>query len=216
MTLSPWIAPLLVLTWLPLACKSTEGHDRAEATALRVESVGGAAGQTQLRLDESLAALEQIVATAKQDPKPAFQSFTKALGSFQKELANLASERAALQKESQAWFDEFAKQNATIQDPALRTKGEKRLADLRGSTTETSSRFTKFIEQARGFESRLGDLRKFLGNDLTPAGIEAVSSRIKSTAKEGRELAAELGELSKKSAALAEPLRAARQPAPAQ
>jgi hypothetical protein len=209
--------PLSVLLTFGLcACATTEGHDRANATALRVEAVGGAAGQTQLRLDQTLDALEQIAATATQDPQPAFRAFSTAFARFQSELQRLASERARLDSTSQTWFAEFQRQNAAIQDPELREQGEQRLADLRARTTDTSARFARFLEATRGFETRLADLRLYLGNDLTPAGIDAVTGRIRTTAQEGRELAADLGELSKSATDLAAPLRAARQPAAVQ
>lgn len=209
------IPVLLALTALPLACKSTEGHDRAETTADKVVAVGGAAGQTQIHLDKTLGALEQIEATREQEPKPSFDAFSKSLGSFGSSFAELRSTRASLKSSAETWFTEFEKQNAAIQDEDLRKTGEKRLSAFREQVGEVSKQVDKLIEATGSLELRLKDLRAFLGNDLTADGIKSVSGRIGDDVKEGRKLAARLGELSQASNELAGKLRAARKPAPA-
>ncbi len=213
MQLARLSASALVIALASAACKSTEGSDRAAQTALQVEAVGSVTGQTQLRLDQSLDALEQIAATADHNPKPAFDAFVTAFESFRAESAKFSREHGQLQSQMQTWFAEFSKRNATIQDAELRAQGEERLADLRGKSSAASERYEEVLTATRSFATRLGDLRIFLGNDLTPAAIETVGSRIKDTTKEGRQLAEKLGEYSKAAESIATPLRAAKQPA---
>jgi len=207
------LASLSLLAVLPLACKATEGHDRAENTADQVVAVGHAAGQTQLHLDETLAAMEQVVATKDQSPKKAYDDFAKSLGSFGKEFAGLNSSREALKSKADVWFMEFEKQNNAIQDEELRKAGEKRLNTFRDEVAGVSKQVDELLEGTTAIEARLKDIRAFLGNDLSPDGIGAVASRISDVAKDGNKVAARLGDLSKGSDALAEKLRAARKPA---
>lgn len=204
---------LLAASALPVACKSTEGHDRAADTADQVVEVGGSAGQTQLRLDNTLAALEQVVATAKQDPKPAFDTFVKEYEAFSDELADLTKQRESLKSKAESWFTEFEKQNEAITDADLRKAGTKRLAEFREEVNGVSKQVDELMNGTTALHSRLKDVRTFLGNDLTAKGIDTVSGRIADAAKEGRKFAAGLGKLSKSSADLASKMRAASKPA---
>jgi hypothetical protein len=200
---------------LPLACKSTEGHDRAATTADQVVAVGAAAGQAQLQLDQTLNDLAQVAAKAAQDPKPPFDAFVKSLGKFQDDLAFLTKQRGALAAKAQTWFDEYKLKNDAIQDPDLKQAGEKRLCEFQARVGEVSKQVDELMTGAGALDGRLKDLRTFLGNDLTPKGIETVAGRIADTVKEGRKVAAGLGKASKASEEVAKTLRAAQQPAEA-
>jgi chromosome segregation ATPase len=204
------LTTLLAVAALPMACKTTEGHDRAAATADQVVSVGGVAGQTQLHLDNTLSALDKIVATAKQDPKPAFDAFVKSLGSFKSEFADLAKQRASLKSEAESWFTEFSKQNDQISDEDMKKAGAKRLADYREQVGDISKQVDDLMASCTAVSASLEDLRKFLGNDLSPKGIDAASDKAEDCGKDGRKVAAGLGKLSKSSEALASKLRANR------
>ncbi len=204
---------LLLLAALPAACKSAEGHDRAASTADQVVAVGHYAGQTQLTLDTTLDALQKVEATKGEDPTPSFKTFSSGFASFSEELADLRKERSALASKSEAWFSEFEKQNAAIQDEDLRESGAKRLAEFRKQVGETSKDVDELLAAAGGVEKRLTDLRAYLGNDLTADGIKAASGKIGDVTKDGRKVAVKLGELSKASETLAGKMRAARKAA---
>jgi hypothetical protein len=197
------------------ACKSTEGHDRAETTSNKVHDLAGVAGQTQTHLDKTLNALERVVATKDTGPKPAFDSFVSELGAFHGSFADLTKSRDALRASAEAWFTEFDKQNSAIQDEGLRADGAKRLTGFREQVRDVSKQVDDLMMNTKALELRLGDLRTYLGNDLTPGGIDSVSGRIKDTASEGRKLAESLGKLSKSSDTLANGLAATRPPPPA-
>ena len=204
---------LSVLLLATASCKSTEGHDRAAATADQVVMVGHCAGQTQLALDQSLSSLKQVDATRGEDPTPAFKEFSSAYTSFNGELADLRKQRASLASMAESWFTEFEQKNSAIQDEDLREDGAKRLAEFREKIGETSKTVDELIQGATDVDKTLGDLRTYLGNDLSPDGIKAASGKISDIAKDGHKVAEKLGELSKASDALATKMRAARKPA---
>jgi uncharacterized phage infection (PIP) family protein YhgE len=207
------LSALLCLCALPSACKSPEGHDRAETTADQVVAVGGCAGQTQLSLDKALEGLAQVEATKSKDPMPAFKAFSSEFNSFKSQFAALGKERAALSTKAESWFTEFEARNNAIKDEDLRKTGAKRLAEFREQVADTSKQVDKVIESTSSVQTRLEDLRTYLGNDLTPDGISAVSGRIADVTKDGRKAAARMGDLSKSSEELASRMRAAREKA---
>jgi phage-related tail protein len=206
----------IALSLLLLAsCKSTEGHDHAAATADQVVMVGHCAGQTQLALDQSLNGLKKVDATRGEDPTPAFKEFSSAYDSFTGELADLRKQRAGLSTKAESWFSEFELKNSAIQDEDLREDGAKRLAEFRERIGETSKQVDELIKGASDVDKTLGDLRTYLGNDLSPEGVKAASGKISDVTKDGHKVAEKLGELSKASEALAAKMRAARKPAEA-
>ena len=116
---------------------------------------------------------------------------------------------------AESWFKEFEAKNSAIQDEGLREDGAKRLAEFRERMGETSKQVDELLKGAGDVDKTLGDLRTYLGNDLSPDGVKAASGKIADVAKDGHKVAEGLGELSKKSAALATKMRAARKPAEA-
>ena len=206
--------PVLLIAALSAAsCKSTEGHDRAASTADQVVMVGHCAGQTQLRLDQALNGLKKVDSTRGEDPTPAFKEFASAYSSYTEELADLRKERTTLTARAESWFNEFEMKNAAIQDENLRADGAKRLAEYRERIHETAQQVDDLLKGATTVEKELGDLRTYLGNDLSPDGVKTASGKIADVTKDGHKVAEALGDLSKKSDALATKMRAARKPA---
>jgi thiamine pyrophosphate-dependent acetolactate synthase large subunit-like protein len=197
---------------LALGCQTTEPHDRAATSADQVVAVGSSSGDTQVHLDKTLNALDEVVAKAKVDPKSAYDTFAKSLGQFSSSFAALKQHRATLAQSTQTWFGEFEKQNNAIQDESLRKLGEERLTEFRSQIGDVSKQIDELMAGTSTLEGQLNSLRTYLGNDLTEPGIEAVASRISDTTKDGRKLAGGLGKLSKSSTTVAEKLRAARPP----
>ncbi len=206
------LALVFALAGLPLACKSTETHDRAATTADSIVAVGGVAGQAQLRLDQTLDALEQVAARSVNDPKPPFDAFAAKFDDFQDELDNLESDRVSFENRANTWLAEYAERNETIQDAELRQAGATRVADFRSQIAGITQDVDGILSDARALEARLLDVRTFLGNDLTPQAVRTVSGRIDEITRDGRKLAERLGQLSKSSSETAGKLRAVRTP----
>jgi hypothetical protein len=209
------LASVLALALVPAACKSTEGHDRAAQTADQVVSLGHVSGQSQLHLDNSLNALEKITVTAEQNPKPAFDMFAKELEAFGDTTQQLTKQRATLKTKAEAWFADFQIKGETIQDEELRKASADRLAAFREQVAQVSSQVDGLMAGTSSLQTRLMDLRTFLGADLTAKGIGSVSSRITDSVKDGRKVAADLGRLSKASEDISNSMRAARSTPPA-
>lgn len=212
LSISKYVLLSIAIAFVSFACETTNVHDRASETSATVVSLGGAAGQTQLHLDNTLTALEQVASSAKQDPKPAFNAFADSFDAFGRHLADLTRQRSALDTRASLWFSEFERQNANILDASLRRKGEQRLTEFRQKIADLSRQVDALMAQTLGLQAQLKDVRVFLGNDLTAPGIADVADRIAQHAKDGRKIAAALGQLSRSSGELADSLRAARQP----
>jgi len=208
------VLTLIALGALAFGCKTTETHDRAATTADHVVAVGGTAGQTQVQLDRAADALDDIVAKAAVDPTSAFKTFRTALEGFSDSFAKLKGERAALGESATLWFSEFQKNNNAIQDMELRKLGEERMADLQSKIGDVQKQVDELLANTTAVEVRMNNLRTFLGNDLTQAGIKTVAGRVSDTTKDARKAAGGLGRLSKSSEAAAEKMRAARPPPP--
>jgi hypothetical protein len=204
-----------LLCTLPPGCKSSETHDEAAATATSVVEVGGDAGQVQLHLDQTLTALEQVSATGAQDPKPAFDTFKSGLETYSSHLADLMQDRTAFTDRARNWLDDFSKRNEAIGDEDLRKAGAKRIAEFSEQVGDITKKVDELVTDSKAIESRLTDLRTFLGNDLTPKAVETASGRIKDVSKDGRKIAERWGQLSKSSEAMGAELRSAQTPPPA-
>jgi hypothetical protein len=91
-----------------------------------------------------------------------------------------AATAAEMQKQSDAYFGEWQKEIASVSNPSLRKKGQKRMDAVKKNYSEAA----KSLDAAGGkfgpFLSDLADIEKILTNDLTAGGIKSIKGTVSS------------------------------------
>lgn len=174
---------LPVLVFLPVlalspACQSS-GHDKADSTASSMDSLRKAVGAMKERINASAASLAAVVENRSVDPKPHFQKYTKDVESVVDGLSRIESGLKSMKSQGQAYFAEWEKQAATIEDPDLKKSAEDRRARLVKAVDGVSTAVDAARAEIQPFVTKIRDVRTYLSNDLTPAGIESVEDKSK-------------------------------------
>jgi DNA repair exonuclease SbcCD ATPase subunit len=205
--------PTLLLAALA-ACASTQGSDKADATAGAMTTLSASVAETATHMTKTAGSLEQVVKQAKTDPKKHFDAYTKDLAALESHMAKGADRRRQLATAGQDWLAAFDKQLAEIQDSGLREDMNERREELLRKLEDVKKRAEVGHAQLQGILMRMKDLRSALSVDLTVAGIERVEDRIDDVCDDAQDASEKLMDISKEIEKAAPQFQTAKPPPP--
>lgn len=169
-------------------CGTTSGYKQADKTGegiaeFRAEIVNG-----KKAIDNTMKALDTIAVSATTDPRKAFEQYSKAVSDLAS-VAEKAKKRATdMQTAGKAYFDQWEKQMAEVQNPEIRKLAQERKAKLQEAFASIKKYSEPLKAQFSPWMSDLKDLQAFLGNDLTIAGVDAAKGLFAKTKTDGLEV----------------------------
>jgi hypothetical protein len=171
-----------------VGCGTTRGYKLADKAGAGIAEFSAEIVQGKQAIDATMKALDQIALSASTDPRKAFDQFDKAVSTLESVAAKARKRGAEMQAQGQAYFKQWEEQLTLLQNPEIRKLAETRKAQLQ----ETFSSIRKYSEPLKAqfdpWMSDLKDLRTFLGNDLTIAGVDAAKSLFAKTKSSGAEV----------------------------
>jgi chromosome segregation ATPase len=190
------LATLLSCTALTVAAGcAARSYAPLEENVESLQSIREALERANVQTDRTMASLNKVVAWADRDPRPAMDEFEAELAELE-ELATEADDRAkAMRVASEQYLQTWNAENAEI-----KTAGLQELSDDRRSTARTSWRNVQDEADhlSAAFEQLLGRLRElkgYLANNLSPAGIDGARPFIETAEGSARELKERIADL---------------------
>lgn len=146
-------------------------------------------------VNHSMGLLDQTVEDADKDPRKAFKEFSKSLDQIEKARQKADKRAADVKAAGDTYFKEWEKQLASMNNPEIRQVAEERKEKL----NEIFGNLGPLVEQTNNdfdsFFSDLKDLRAFLSQDLTIAGVDAAKGIIENTRESGDKVDQSLDDL---------------------
>lgn len=208
---------ILTLTCLAAAfvvagCASSSGYKQADKTGKGIADFRDEVVKLKKAVDGAMANLTLTTETAAADPRKAYEAFAKSVDQVETARAKAGKRAADMKAAGDAYFKQWEAQLANINNPDIRKLAEERKVKL----SETFKKLRPLLEQAKGdfdpFVSDLKDLRSFLGQDLTVAGVDSARKIIEKTRTNGSKLQKSLDDLIAEMNSIAATLTAARVP----
>jgi hypothetical protein len=156
--------------WLLAACGSS-APERTQETTTGMDRFREQAAQMPGLISATLASLNEIVAKATTNPKPAYRAFSDKLVETETMANDILQQAEAIRARGEKYFGEWEKELATIQNPDIRKRSEERRNKLLTSYKSIETAAVSAKQVLFPFLSDLKDIKTFLGNDLTPVGI---------------------------------------------
>jgi hypothetical protein len=198
---------------LVAACQSG-GHQDVEATSSRMDALKTNVETLKSQVSAAAASLADLVSKADTDPKPAYDKYTKDSkavdGSYNAAASRLTDVRTDADKLFKAWEE----RTKTITDPDLQKRSEERRANLSKSLDEVMQTTQKALDETKTFVASNNDLVKYLGQDLTPAGIKGVADKSKAQTKASSSIGDKLDDVIKVAGKAAQEFATAKPPPP--
>ena len=201
MVRSQWVAHVAIglglVAFVAAGCATT-GFDRsaniAETMAKQVEGVRPAKPQ----VDAMLASLEGLT-RAQGDMRPAFKQFSQTLDDTEKTAAGARKSQATIREKEAEYFAEWQRQAAEITNPQIKAATQARQAEVKSTLASLSQTGKAAGEAYDPFISNMKDIRTYLSNDLTPAGVKRLEPTIEKARRDGAALQKALDEFNRAS-----------------
>jgi len=181
----PSLLTAIAIVALIFGCATTSGTKQADKVGDSFGDLRDEIVSLKQAVNQSLALLDQTVEQADKDPRKSYKDFSKSVDQVGKAREKVGKRAADVKAAGDAYFKEWEKQLAAMNNPEIRQKAEERKEKL----NEVFSKFGPLVEQTNSdfdaFYADLKDLRAFLGQDLTMAGVDAAQDIIGTTRESG-------------------------------
>ena len=169
-------------------CGTTSGYKQADKTGAGIAEFRDEIVNGKKAIDATMKSLSDIAATANTDPRKAYEQYSKDVAKLESTAAKIRSRAQSMQAEGQAYFKQWETELAQVNNPEVRKLAEQRKAKLK----ETFESIRKYSEPLKAqfdpWMADLKDLKVYLGNDLTIAGVDSAKSLFSKTTSEGLEV----------------------------
>ncbi|MDD1649612.1 MAG: DUF2959 family protein [Methylococcaceae bacterium] len=174
---------------------SAAGYKMADKTGASIAEFRDEILNVKKEVDATMTALDKVVTTAATDPRKAFVGFDKAVPRVD-DAAKKAKKRAEdMKARGQAYFKDWEKELAGVNNPDIRKLAEERKAKLQTSFDSIKEFMTPARDQFNTWLANLKDLQKYLNNDLTIGGIDAAKELIGKAQSDGHDVQKSLGKV---------------------
>ncbi|BCS53549.1 DUF2959 family protein [Geobacter sp. SVR] len=182
------IASMMLAGLTGLSGCATTGMERSVKATDAMQVVENDYKQINSQVDVTNSSLQDLISPNQTDMKRALEYYKTNVDKMEKLAKDLEKNTDKMASEGLNYFTEWEKQGNTYTDPQFRDISEKR-------RTEQRNNFTKIPEASadsrRAIQTYVADaknIHKYLSNDLTPKGVEAVTPLAKKTIQEGEEV----------------------------
>ena len=164
---------------------ATSGYKQADKTGAGIASFRDEVVNLKHAVDGAMENLNDTAETAATDPRKAFQAFAKSVDKVESARAKVGKRAADMKAAGDAYFKQWEAQLANINNPEIRDLAQERKAKL----NVIFGKLRPLVEQSKAdfdpFLADLKDLRTFLNQDLTIAGVDAAKGIIQKTRDHG-------------------------------
>lgn len=153
---------------------ATNNYNKSADTGAALTKSADMITKGSAQIDSSLAALNDLVSNPQPDLRNQYQAYVAAVDALDATSKNVASENEAMKTEGAAYFDEWDKEIATIQNEDIRSRSEARRSEVAARFVRISAQYDETRNAFLPYMSDLRDVQKYLSNDLTSGGLAAI------------------------------------------
>ena len=171
-----------------LAGCASHNYDKGQATAASLkassEKIDAASGQ----LNATLASLNDLVNNPQPDLRPQYTKFSNNVDDLGKLARHVQDSVAAMREKGKEFFDQWNAQLAEIKNEDIRSRSTARQQEVSAALSDVKTSYAEAETAFRPLMSNLRDIQKYLGIDLTRAGVASMKDITAKTNEESATL----------------------------
>jgi hypothetical protein len=194
--------PLWLKTLIPAfclmvvaGCASSRGYNKADETGATIGTVRNDVANIKNAVDNSLKALDAVVASASTDPRKPYEAFAKSVDTVEAAGNTAKKDADKMRANAAAYFGQWETQMESVKNEDVKKVSQERKAKLQESFNGIKDATDDAKQSYPTFLSDLKDLRTALGSDLTAQGIESAKGVIDKTKASGAQVQQDLDKL---------------------
>lgn len=164
---------LIVLALAVTGCAST-GYRKGQRLGSALQSSADRIESHLMQQDQAVALLNDLVNNPHADLRPQFRRFSSALGKPGALAGSIREAAQSMQTRGTVYFDEWDQALGTIQNEAIRSRGQVRKQEVLGQYDAVRNSCLRVQAELSPLESDLQDVHRFLDADLTSGGLVAI------------------------------------------
>jgi hypothetical protein len=118
--------------------------------------------------------LNDLVSNPNPDLRKQFKTFDSSVNDLGSTAGDVSSKAEEMKSEGAAYFAKWDKETASMQNEDIRYRSEARKNEVAAHFARISRQYNETKTAFQPFMSDLRDVQKFLGTDLTAAGLAAI------------------------------------------
>lgn len=159
-----------VLTLLTFAACATSTPDRAVKAASSLEVMHGNSSKARAQIDTVLTSLDTMLHASPDQLREAYDRYDKDVKQMNAYAADMRENDADLRSNGNAYLAQWQRDASNVSDPELRALAEQRRNQISRSSEEMRAKVTVAAGSFAAFLRDINDIKKVMGNDLTPVG----------------------------------------------
>ena len=163
-------AALAVVVLLSVAACATSTPDRAAKAASSLDVMQQNSSRTRAQIDTVLSSLDTLLNAPADRLRETYDHYDKDVNKMNDYAADIRENDADLRKNGNTYLAQWQRDASKVSDPELRALAEQRRDQIAHSTQGMRSTVTSAATSFEAFLRDINDIKKVIGNDLTPAG----------------------------------------------
>ncbi|MFA7227676.1 MAG: hypothetical protein WC061_01470 [Melioribacteraceae bacterium] len=184
----PFLFTILILTVISIVGCSSTGIRRSEKATTTMQTMDSDIKSVSVQLDATGASLDELTMPGQSDIKKAFNTFTDNVSKIEKMEKNFAKHADKMQARGKDYFEEWEKDDDKYQNSQIQQLGEQRRIELSEIYGKIALNSIGVKEAFKTYVSDVKEIQKYLSNDLTPKGIEAIVPISRKSVRDGDNL----------------------------
>ena len=176
------------------AC-STTGMQRSENVQSSMQTVDNDIKEIVVQIDAIGASLDELTKPGQADMKRAFDLFSDNVSEIKKMEKDFAKHAAEMEKSGEAYFSAWDKDSQQYDNPEIQNRSDERRAALGRTYDQIAQNNVGVNEAFQRYVSDVNEIERFLSNDLTTDGMNAITSTANKVVANGNQLKNELQKL---------------------
>lgn len=182
------LCTLLLGTLVWLAGCATSGTKLATKTTNTMQTVEADYRQAALQIDATKASLEDLMNPGQTNLKTAFATYSRNVENMESIGKQLDNHSQKMTARGNDYFAEWEKQGATYTNPQIRELSEQRRLEMREAYMKIPEASVGVRASLKAYLADIRDIQKYLSNDLTPQGVQAIKPIAERAVKDGENL----------------------------
>jgi hypothetical protein len=170
---NPFALATFAAAALLAGCGTTSGYKQADKTGEGIAEFRDEIVNGKKAIDETMKSLDLIATSAATDPRKSFEKYSKSVANLESTAGKVRDRGQDMKAKGKAYFTQWEKEMAEVKSEEIRNLAASRKEKLQTTFDAIAKAAEPLKAQFNPWMSDLKDLEKFLGNDLTIAGVDA-------------------------------------------
>jgi predicted nucleic acid-binding Zn-ribbon protein len=171
---------LAALLAVAAGCVS-KSYDKGAATAAALQSSADAVTQTSTKVNDVLAALNNLTFKSQGDLRDQYDAFVSSAKNLNEANDNLDNKVIQVRNAAASYFESWTNQINAIQSPELKQRSTDRMNEVTAKLKDVDASYEDVKNSFKPFTSDVKDIQTYLGTDLTAGGLNTIKDIVSKT-----------------------------------